>query len=265
MRRLVLCTLIVLGFSAAGAQSPIVDLTPDDLANGKRLFEGQCARCHGIGGTGGEGPPLTRPRLRHAPDDEVLFAVIKDGLAGTGMPQTWQMNDGEIWQVAGYVRSLGRTAPVSLPGNRDRGRALYEMTGCATCHIVSGQGENTGPELTEIGALRGSEYLREALTDPSAVLPKGTIPSYPIGYAEYLPVLVVTRAGQEVRGMRVNEDTFTIQIRDGDNRFRSFRKQELMTLERQPERSLMPSYNDQLSATQLDDLVAYLSSLRGEP
>ena len=265
IRGLLLCTLILFSSSLASAQSTIAGLTQDDLVNGERLFEGQCARCHGIGGTGGEGPPLSRPRLRHAVDDEVLFTLIKEGIPGTGMPDTWQMSDAEIWQVAGYVRSLGRTAPESISGNPDQGQILYDVTGCASCHIVNGNGEGLGPELTEIGALRGSDYLREALIDPSATLPKGTIPYYTSGYLEYLPVLIVTRDGQQVLGIRINEDTFTIQLRDGNGRFRSFRKHELTKIEHQPDKSPMPNYRDQLSATQLDDLIAYLVNLRGEP
>jgi hypothetical protein len=64
--------------------------------------------------------------------------------------------------------------------------------------------------------------------------------------------------------MRVNEYSFTIQVRDATNRFRSFRKRELKVLERQPNRSLMPSYRERLSASELDDLTAYLASLRGD-
>ena len=267
IRGLILCALILFNSSLASAQSTIAGLTQDDLGNGKRLFEGQCARCHGIGGTGGEGPPLARPRLRHAVDDEVLFTIIKEGIPGTGMPATWQMSEAEIWQVAGYVRSLGRTAPESISGNPDQGQILYDVTGCASCHIVNGNGEGLGPELTEIGALRGSDYLREALLDPSATLPS-YIASQSVeisGYLGYLPVLIITRDGQQLLGTRINEDTFTIQIRDGNGRFRSFRKHELTKIEHQPDKSPMPSYRDQLSATQLDDLVAYLVNLRGEP
>jgi mono/diheme cytochrome c family protein len=67
-------------------------------------------------GAGGTGPGLNRSVLGRAPDDQALFSVIKEGIPGTEMPRAWQMIEGEIWQVAGYVRSLGQTARVSLPG-----------------------------------------------------------------------------------------------------------------------------------------------------
>jgi cytochrome c oxidase cbb3-type subunit 3 len=79
-----------------------------DLARGKRLFEGQCARCHGMQGGGGTGANLRRPKLRHAPDDESLFNLIRSGITGTGMPFTFAMTDNEVRDVIAYVRSLGR-------------------------------------------------------------------------------------------------------------------------------------------------------------
>ena len=161
----VLCFLVFLAGGASFAQEQISDLTPSQLANGQRLFGSQCARCHGIGGTGGEGPPLTRPRLRRAADDDALFAVIQGGIPGTAMPMTWQMSDEEIRRVVGYVRSLGRTEEVAVAGDPSRGRTVYQTNACGTCHIISGQGTSLGPELSEIGAMRGLEHLRESVID----------------------------------------------------------------------------------------------------
>lgn len=265
--RAILTVLIgTLACATASAQSPLAKLTPGDLARGRQLFVNQCGRCHGASGGGGEGPSLTRATLRRAPDDAALLGVIKGGIPGTGMPIGWQMNDTEIAQVAGYVRELGRVPPAVVPGDAARGRNLYAANACATCHIVRGQGRGVGPELSDIGARRGVPYLREALVDPGAALPVGSpAPFSAGGYIEFMPIRIVSRDGQEVVGMRVNEDTFTIQVRDAGNRFRSFRKQELKVLERQPNRSLMPSYRERLSASQLDDVTAYLYSLRGQP
>ena len=96
---------------ALGAQVPpahSANLTPQDLARGKQLFEAQCSPCHGIQGTGGKGANLARPTLKHAVDDAGLFSIIQDGIDNTGMPPAWQMTDHEIWLVVAHVRSLGR-------------------------------------------------------------------------------------------------------------------------------------------------------------
>jgi putative heme-binding domain-containing protein len=239
--------------SAGSRQDPISTLSADDLAHGKRLYVGHCAPCHGIEGAGGRGPHLNQPKLRRVTNDVSLFNVVKNGVQNTEMQGAWQMTDREIWRVAGYVRSLGRTAVVNLPGNPEKGKTLYDSQGCATCHIVSGQGGNLGPELTEIGARRSPAYLREALIDPGASAPDG-----------FLVVSVTTIDGRTARGVRINEDSFTIQLRDVNNKFRSFRKSDLKDLKKEFGASTMPSYKSGLTVPELDDLIAYLAGLRGK-
>src|SRR5277367_1334263 len=51
-----------------------------DTAAGKKIFESQCALCHGQTGTGGRGPSLNRAKLAKAPDDEALWKLISTGI-----------------------------------------------------------------------------------------------------------------------------------------------------------------------------------------
>jgi len=60
----------------------------------------------------------------------------------------------------------------------------------------------------------------------------------------------------------VNEDTFELTLRDIGGRFYTYDKTKLKTIEQEPGKSVMPSYSN-LSASDLDNLVAYLSSLKG--
>jgi cytochrome c oxidase cbb3-type subunit 3 len=220
---------------------------------GQRLYDAHCARCHSIGGTGGEGPALARPVLPRAADDEALFDIIRNGIEGTQMPDTWQLSKPEIEDVVRYVRSLGEVEREPLTGDASRGRALYEgKGGCNICHIVEGAGGILGPDLTDIGVLRGTAHLRESMTDPGASVQKG-----------YVVVRAVDADGTEITGLRINEDSFTIQLRDEEGRFHSLRKRELRELEPQPGESLMPSYERELTANEIEDIVAYLGGLRG--
>jgi len=235
-------------------QNPGVTHTADDLTQGKRFYIGHCAPCHGIEGVGGRGPALNQPTMRYVTDEESLFQIIKSGIPGGEMPGAWQMTDREIRLVAGYVRSLGRVAVTKLPGDPAKGKAIYETNGgCAVCHIVRGEGGNLGPDLSAVGKRRSPAYLREALIDPGAASPDG-----------YLVVTITERDGGKVRGVRANEDSFTIQLRDENNRFHSFRKLEIKDLQKEVGVSTMPSYKTTLTNSEIDDLVAYLASLRGE-
>ena len=63
-------------------------------------------------------------------------------------------------------------------------------------------------------------------------------------------------------GIRANEDTFTIQIKDSGGRYHSLRKEELKDLRKLRGESPMPAFEGILSAADMQDLVAYLASQR---
>lgn len=226
----------------------------ENLARGRKLFDSHCSRCHNMGGTGGEGPSLARPTLRHAADEEALVKLIQEGIEATDMPGTWAISENEVRQIAAYVRSLGRVESTPLEGDRERGRGIFEgASGCGTCHMVDGKGGILGPDLSDVGLRRGADYIRESVLSPGANVVEG-----------YLLVRAQLRGGQEVVGVRVNEDSFTIQLRDQAGRIHSFPKLELEDLEKAFGESFMPSYRSELSDAELDDLIAYLAGLRGE-
>jgi len=220
----------------------------------KTLFNAQCARCHGIGGTGGEGPSLAVPVLRHAGDDEALASVIENGIENTDMPGNWMLGASEIEALVHYVRSLSRVDAVPLPGDSAQGKSLYDGKGaCNVCHIVDGDGGTVGPDLSIIGLTRGADYLLQSLVAPGETVSE-----------RYVVVRATTSDQREVVGVRVNEDSFTVQVRDDAGRFYSLDKFSLSTFEKKFGESLMPSYESELSSEELDDIVAYLASLRGE-
>ena len=241
---------------------------PSEAAAGKArsLFVAHCARCHGVLGAGGEGPSLLRPHFPKAPDDQALVDIIRDGIPGTAMTGAWPLTGSDAAQVASYVRTLS-AAPSDEPvmGDPERGAALFEGKGrCVRCHTVGGFGTSRGPDLTRVGARRGTPYLKEAITDPAAALPRGTTAVGRL-FDDYLMVRVVDANGRTIRGTRVNEDSFTIQIRDSRGTLHSFHKPQVRELVKEFDRSLMRSYRDTFTDTELDDLVAYLKSLDGTP
>jgi len=240
--------------AAQGPPGRPANPAPQDLAHGRQLFEAQCSPCHGLQGTGGKGANLALPNLKHAADDPALFSVIRDGIDNTGMPAIWQMTDHEVWLVVMYVRSLGRVAVEKLPGDPALGRTLFAAQGCDGCHMVNGAGGSLGPDLDEVGSRRSLERLRQCLLEPGSALPDG-----------FVMVRAVRRDGSVLDGIRVNEDSFTIQIRDLANRFHSLRKQQLQALEYESRVTPMPTYREKLSSLEIDHLVAYLASLRGTP
>lgn len=234
-------------------QAPNANAPAPNLTDGKKIFESHCAVCHGLDGGGGRGPRLTRPRLPRAPDEAALRSVIAEGLP-PAMPDAWFLNDEEVADVAAYVRSLGAVPPEKLTGNPARGAAVYAKSACASCHIFAGEGVGFGPDLTDIGERRSASLIRRILLKPSSALPDN-----------FLLVKVVTASGQTIQGIRLNEDSFSIQLRDASGRSHSFRKQDLKDLQKLRGETPMPSFEGVLSGAELDDLVAYLAASRGNP
>ncbi len=242
----------------ARAQSPLDTLTEADIADGKRLFRLHCARCHGIDGAGGEGSNLVRAKLKYAPDDESLIEVMGEGIPGTGMPAFWTLDEKQATRVAGYVRTLGRLEAEEMPGDPLRGAGIYRTTGgCPACHIIAGHGKGIGPELTFVGDRRGLDYLRRSLIDPADAQ------SQTMGYQDYLTVRLTTDEGS-VDGLRINEDAFSIQVRDVGGVVHSFRKDDLIELKKVFAHSLMPEYGQVLNERDMDDVISYLMSLRSD-
>ena len=223
-----------------------------DLANGEKLFEVHCGRCHGSKGEGARGPMLAQAKLARAPDDAALLKIIEEGIRGTEMPGAGAMTEHEVRQTAAYVRSLGKVPATPIPGDPARGAEIYRGKGnCSTCHSIHGDSGVSAPDLADIGSRRSAAYLRESLVDPEASVPDS-----------YLLVKVVTRNSQNFTGVRVNEDSFSIQIRDDSGRSYSFWKTDIAQIDKQRGRSPMPSYKSQLSDDELTNLVAYLASLK---
>jgi cytochrome c oxidase cbb3-type subunit III len=223
-----------------------------DVAAGKKLFERHCALCHGIDGKGGRGPSLNRARLAHAPDDAALKAVIADGIPPS-MPEGWLFDANDLANLAAYVRSLSKIPADPVPGDAGQGAGVYAKSGCSACHILDGAGAGYGPELTGIGERRNAGFLTKAIAKPSTGLPE-----------DFLFVKATTASGESIEGIRANEDTFTIQIKDSGGQYHSLRKDELKELRKLRGETPMPSFEGILSAGEIQDLVAYLASQRGK-
>jgi cytochrome c oxidase cbb3-type subunit III len=223
-----------------------------DTVAGKRLFERHCVLCHGIDGKGGRGPALNRVKLPHAPDDTALKGVITDGIP-PDMPQGWFLSDDDVANLAAFIRSLSKLPSDPVPGDAARGAAVYAKSGCGACHIKDGVGVGYGPDLTGIADLRSAAFLRKAISQPASVLPE-----------DFLLVKVTTASGETIQGIRANEDSFTIQIKDSAAHYHSLRKDELKELTKLRGESPMPAFEGILSPADMQDLVAYLASQRGK-
>jgi cytochrome c oxidase cbb3-type subunit III len=237
-----------------GAQPSIPDTNPfsseADITQGGALFQTHCTYCHGASGEGGRGADLTAGVYAHGGRDPELYASIRNGIPGTEMAPV-RVTDDEVWKLVAFVKRLGSQGLLEkASGDPAAGRGVYQKSGCVTCHRIDNEGGNLGPELTTVGRRRGLAFLVESLIKPDAEVP-----------INYRSVQVVLKNGQTVTGIRVNRDDLSIQIRDSRDNFRSFLMDNVQDI-RYDKPSMMPAYAS-MNQKDLDDLVAYLHSLKG--
>lgn len=245
---ILLTGLVLAGRSLLVAQH---EVTADDLRDGERLFLGSCAGCHGVEGDAVFGIDIGRNQFRRANTDEDLVRVVKEGIPGTAMPPN-PFTDAQATNLVAYIRSMVSTPLSFVPGDANRGQAIFEgKGGCTVCHRVNGSGSRLGPDLSDIGQLRRAVDLEKSLIDPGAeVLPANRT------------YRVVTREGATVTGRLLNLDSFAVLLIDAQEHLTSFVKSNLREYGF-VDPSPMPSYRDRLSADERIDVVRYLVTLRG--
>lgn len=225
----------------------------DAAESGRLTFRILCAPCHGIHANGGRGPDLTLGTYSAGDQDADLFRVISRGVPGTEMAAyAGRVSDDEIRQLVAYIRSVGH-AQTAIKGNVATGEQIFwNKGGCGQCHRVGTKGSSLGPDLTRVGRQRSIAYLTVSLLKPDADVTPG-----------YATITVVTRDGKKIVGVERNFDNFSAQFVDLSGKYYSFLREDVTSMTREP-RSLMPStYGRMLSESEVNDLVAYLNSLRG--
>ena len=227
---------------------------PTAVSAGYSVFRVYCTPCHGVHAKGGRGPDLTRGIYHSGEKDSDLFRTISNGIPGTDMSGfSGDIGDDDIWRIVLYIRSVATHKAARVPGDRANGEKLFwAKGGCGACHLVQGRGGRMGPELTRIGWQRSLEYLRDAILDPG----KDILPGW-------RAITVIKLDGTKLTGVERGYDNFSAQLMDIEGNYYSFLRTEVASIQRE-DRSLMPAgYGQRLKPAEIDDLLAYLVSLRG--
>jgi alcohol dehydrogenase (cytochrome c) len=264
-------------------QAPVSDTVmnpsannPAAIAEGQRIYDGACQSCHGAaaaGDPGRGGPALNTTGLKHGDGDADLFRSIRQGVPGTQMPPYKGFRDEQVWQLVSYLRSLQSNAPAAgssvgarkPEGDVAAGEALFfGKAGCASCHEVNARGGVTGPDLSSAGRL-AADIIRQKIVSPNQPLPPPPGARGGGGRGAPPPVTVVARMqdGREIRGVRRNEDQFSVQMVDASGQLHLLDKLRLASVTVET-RSLMPNdYATRLTPAEIASIVAYLRMQEG--
>lgn len=234
--------------------------TAESIAQGKQIFDGTCAVCHGVDGSGANGPDIQGAARTMGP--EGLYSRIWGGVIGSGMPNFSYLGEDKIWDVVDYVGTLGQVNGGAVAGDPRQGQQVYQSNGCSACHSIDGRGGDTGPDLSNIGSMRSASFMRDEILNPGANKPDGEPGlSSRAAYGGYTMYRVTLADGKTVMGTRVNESSFSLQLRDAHGNIVSVDKLKARSIDVLGDGSFMPSYKGKLSDGQVNDLVAYLATL----
>ncbi len=262
------CLFLIAAFCRAQDRNPLAG-DPKAAKAGEYEFRINCALCHGLGARGGgRGPDLTRAQKKFAHSDADMFQIISNGISGTAMPangtngQGVGMTDEEIWQIITYIRSQEVKAPAKPLGNAVHGKELfYGDANCSLCHMVEGKGGRVGPELTGVGGSRTRDAIIDSVRNPSRRLAWGLSEATKEFPQEYESVTVVTQEGKEIKGVTLNEDSFSVQIMDMNEQIHLLDKSTLRSFQKSRQSAMPPYGADVLSDKDLEDIVAFLLSV----
>jgi cytochrome c oxidase cbb3-type subunit III len=219
---------------------------------GEKIFSSSCAACHSLDGRGGgHAPNIAAGSAAQSYSDDRIAAIVHNGIPSGGMPSFSSLSSAEIQEVVKHLRGL--QASGSSPGGKGNpvaGRALFFGKGdCSSCHMAEGKGGFIASDLTKTRL--SPQALRDGILQPSRK------------QNDRLTTLTL-RNGQKVTGLVRNEDNFSLQLQDTAGAFYSVQKSSVQSMESQPKPFMPTDYGTRLSADELNDLLAYLESLRSK-
>ena len=160
----------------------------------------------------GLGSSLTG-ELQHVSTDADMLDVFARGIPGTAMP-AFSFNERQGWRLVAFVRSLRGEFSAGKDGDAAAGKALFHgRAGCTGCHRIGTEGGRHGPDLAKVAASTPPEELRRSIRHANAAV-----------RPRHFRVRAVTGDGQRIEGLRLNEDSYSLQILDSEEKLVSLEK-----------------------------------------
>ncbi|HEX6986135.1 MAG TPA: c-type cytochrome, partial [Planctomycetaceae bacterium] len=183
------------------------------------------------------------------PDQIAALSDVIEGKApveSVGLQTTRQFVHN--WQLSDFAGELSK---VESGRDFESGRRAYHAAQCAKCHRFAGEGGDTGPDVTGVGARFSPEYILESIVEPSKAISD-----------QYRNTIVVTADGEVLTGRVLNETDTHLLLRTDPFAREPARIAKADIVEQQPSpTSEMPQGQiNVLTKEEVLDLIAYLRS-----
>jgi mono/diheme cytochrome c family protein len=249
------------GIGAPGpADKPVVDAAK--AAAGKQTFVQNCAFCHGLDASGGErGGDLIRSlvvaRDRHG---EEIGKILATGIPAKGMPP-FTLSPAQVEEISNFLhqrvaeKASRNAKPVNIViGDPAAGEAYFNGAGgCRECHSSTG-------DLAHVATRYAPQDLQLRMLFPPR--PGGRGES--AGGREPAPteVAVTLPGGEQVRGVLVRIDDFTVALRDASGSYHSWNRTGDLKVDVKDPRAAHYALLDKYTDRDIQNLVAYLETLK---
>jgi ubiquinol-cytochrome c reductase cytochrome b subunit len=142
--------------------------------------DNKCARCHVSGG-----PAAALEITRITKDQEWLLAHMADPVAiAPGVRTDAEPAPARLLTlpqsqaVLAYLRRIRAGATPPPLSDEQRVAAITFSTSCAGCHKISGEGGESGPDLSNVGARRDAAAIKRIIREPTSEYPDTLMPSF---------------------------------------------------------------------------------------
>ncbi len=152
------------------------------------------------------------------------------------------------WQLADFASDLPK---VESGRNFEAGRQAYHAAQCAKCHRFAGEGGDTGPDITGVGARFNAEYILESVVEPSKAISD-----------QYKNTIVVTKDGEVLTGRVINETKDLVMIRTDPfaRQLTEVKKSDIEEQQLSATSEMPQGLINVLTKEEILDLVAYMRS-----
>ncbi len=139
-----------------------------------------CIGCHTIFGTGSYFAPDMTKVVEHKPKDYLKkFVMDPRGVNPKAAMPKLGITSAEADNLVAFLEWISKVdtngwppkpilASAAAVGGRalTAGQQVYQSLGCSGCHMISGIGGTTGPDLTNVGSRRDKAWLVGHFKDP---------------------------------------------------------------------------------------------------